>query len=250
MKNIKLVIEYEGTNYSGWQNQDDVVTVQETIEKAIYKATGESAKLVGSGRTDKGVHSLGQVANFLTNSTIPGYKFKTVLNNLLPGDVAIIKSEEANIGFHARFDAVKKRYMYRIYNGKTPRPLYRRFSCQYKHNLDIEKMREASKYLLGTHDFRSFMGKKTDVHTTVRTIYKIDIEREGDFILLTFEGDSFLKHMIRIIVGTLTKIGNGQIPVEKIKTIIESKDRGLAGKTAPPEGLFLLKVFYGVKKSS
>ncbi|MDD2447264.1 MAG: tRNA pseudouridine(38-40) synthase TruA [Tissierellia bacterium] len=244
MKNVKLTIEYEGTNYSGWQNQENAITIQQVIEKAIYDTSKEHTRLIGSGRTDKGVHALGLVANFFTNCTIPGEKFKFVLNNVLPVDITIIESEEVSLDFHARYSALKKRYVYKIYNDKKYRPLFRNYSYHYKHDLDIEKMKEASKYLLGTHDFCSFMGRKTNVYTTIRTIYSIDIEKDDNFIIMTFEGDSFLKNMVRIIVGTLINAGNKKMQVEEMQEILDGKDRRLAGRTAPPQGLYLEKVFY------
>ncbi|NLL81212.1 MAG: tRNA pseudouridine(38-40) synthase TruA [Tissierellia bacterium] len=244
MRNIKLTLEYEGTNYSGWQNQENAITIQEVIEKAILQSTKEYVRLIGSGRTDAGVHALGQVANFYTNSTIPGEKFKFVLNNILPDDITVIESEEVSLDFHARYSAVKKRYIYKINNEKKYRPLYRNYSYHYKHLLDIEKMKKASNYLLGTHDFSSFKGRKTNVYTTIRTIYSIDIERKGNFIILTFQGDSFLKNMVRIIVGTLINAGNNRMEPEQIQEILQGRDRRLAGQTAPPQGLYLEKVFY------
>lgn len=244
MRNIKLVIEYDGTNYSGWQNQENAITVQGMLEDAINKVTKEEVRLLGSGRTDSGVHALGQVANFFTTSTIPGDKFKFVLNNVLPEDIAIIESEEVDLKFHSRFDATGKRYKYKIYNGKMPRPIFRNYTSHYKHKLDLEKMIEASKYFLGTHDFKSFMGSGAVVNSTIRTIYEIRIEKIDDFIDITVEGDSFLRYMVRIIVGTLIKVGSKQFQVDDIPQIINARDRNCAGKTAPPQGLYLEEVYY------
>lgn len=244
MKNIKLTIEYDGTNYSGWQNQENAITVQEKIEEAIYKITGEEVRLIGSGRTDSGVHARGQVANFFTTSTIPGDKFKFVLNNVLPEDIAIIQSAEVDLEFHSRFDAIGKKYKYIIYNGLMPRPLYRNYSYHYKYKLDLEKMKEASKHLLGTHDFKSFMGSGAVVNSTIRTINEIKIEKREEFIEITVEGDSFLRYMVRIIVGTLIKVGNSQFQINDIQEIINAKDRNRAGQTAPPQGLYLEEVYY------
>ena len=244
MKNIKLIIEYDGTNYAGWQNQDNAIAVQEKLEYAIKKATDGDIKLIGSGRTDAGVHALGQVANFITNSTIPGDKYKFILNNILPEDISIVSSEEVDKDFHSRFSAKKKRYKYVIYTRKIASPIYRNYSFHYKHNLDIEKIKKASKYFLGTHDYSSFKGRKSLVKSNIRTIYDIRIEKLGDFIEITFIGNSFLKYMIRIIVGTLIDVGIGKTKVEDIPFIIESKNRNRAGKTAPPQGLFLEKVYY------
>ena len=244
MKNIKLLIEYDGTNYAGWQNQDNAITVQEKLEYALREVTNEDIKLIGSGRTDAGVHALGQVANFVTNATIPADKYKYILNNVLPDDIAIIKSEEVDMSFHSRFSAKKKRYKYVIYTRKMPSPIHRNYSFHYKHDLDLDKMKKASKYFIGRHDFSSFKGRKSIVKSNIRTIYEIEIEETGDFIEITFKGDSFLKYMIRIIVGTLINVGIGKTTIDEIPYIISSKNRDKAGKTAPPQGLFLEKVYY------
>ncbi|MBC8591554.1 tRNA pseudouridine(38-40) synthase TruA [Wansuia hejianensis] len=244
MKNIKLVIEYEGTNYSGWQSQDNAIGIQAIIEDAIKEVTGEKVKLIGSGRTDSKVHALGQVANFFTNSNIPGNKFKYPLNIKLPEDIKIIDSEEVDKGFHSRFDATRKRYKYIIYNGSMPRPIYRNFSYHVDRKLNIGNMKESLKDLIGTNDYKSFMGPRTHVKSTIRTIYSIEIIEAGDFIEIVIEGNSFLRHMVRIIVGTLVHIGLGKIEKQELWNIMQNKDRKLAGPTAPAQGLFLEKVYY------
>lgn len=244
MKNIKLIIEYDGMNYSGWQNQDNVITIQEKLEEAIKSVTGEVVRLIGSGRTDGGVHAMGQVANFYTNSTIPAERFKFALNIVLPEDISIIDSEEVGLDFHSRFSATRKRYKYLIFNGKVASPIYRNFSYHIKYDLDLDKMREAAKELIGTHDFLSFKGRKSIVNNTMRTIYKIEIERKDNFIEITIEGNSFLRYMVRIIVGTLIGVGSGRFEKEDIIKILSDKCRNSAGITAPPQGLYLEKVFY------
>lgn len=244
MKNIKLLIEYDGTNYAGWQNQENAITIQEKLEYALKEVTGEYIKLIGSGRTDAGVHALGQVANFITNASIPGDKYKYILNNVLPDDISIINSEEVDISFHSRYSAKKKRYKYVIHTRKMPSPIYRNYSYHYKRNLDLDKMKKASEYFIGTHDFSSFKGRKSVVKSNIRTIYEIKFQRVNDFIEITFKGDSFLKYMIRIIVGTLINVGIGKTTIDEIPYIINSKNRDKAGKTAPPQGLFLEKVYY------
>lgn len=244
MRNIKILIEYEGTNYSGWQTQKNAIGIQEIIENSIGKVTGESIKLIGSGRTDKNVHALGQVANFLTDSNIPGSSFKYPLNMVLPEDIKIIDSKEVHLDFHSRFDAKRKRYRYVIYNGKMPRPIYRNFSYHVIKTLNIDDMKEVIPYFIGTIDFESFMASKSVVDTTIRTIYNIDIVRNGEFVEIIFEGKSFLRHMIRIIVGTLIFIGTGRFKKEDINKIIRGRNRLLAGPTAPAQGLFLEKVYY------
>ncbi|WMM25601.1 tRNA pseudouridine(38-40) synthase TruA [Tissierella sp. MB52-C2] len=244
MKNIKLTIEYEGTNYSGWQKQDNVITIQQKLEDALETLTKEKIKLIGSGRTDGRVHALGQVANFLTNATIPGGKYKYALKFLLPEDITIVESKEVDIEFHSRFDANKKIYKYIVYNGELPRALYRNFSYYVPYNIDIDKMICASEYLIGTHDFASFMATDSNVKSTIRTIYNISIEKEEELIIFRVEGNSFLRNMVRIIVGTLLDIGFGRLNVEDLSKIILGRNRELAGPTAPAQGLFLEKVFY------
>lgn len=244
MKNIKITIEYDGTSYSGWQIQDNAISIQGTIKAAIEKLTNEEIKLIGSGRTDAKVHALGQVANFLTSSNIPGEKYKYALKNHLPEDITIIESEEVDLSFHSRFDAVKKRYKYIVYNAELPRSIYRRFSYHVPYDIDIDKMIQASKYFIGTHDFKAFMSAKADVYSTIRTIYEIDIKKNNELIEFTVEGNSFLRNMVRIIVGTLLCVGFGRIKIEDIEKIILYKKRQNAGPTAPPQGLFLEKVFY------
>ncbi len=244
MKNIKLTIEYEGTNYSGWQRQENAITIQEKIEEAIENLVDEKVKLIGSGRTDGKVHALGQVANFLTNSNIPGEKYKYALKFLLPEDIAIIESEEVDLKFHSRFDATKKRYKYIVYNGELPRAIYRNFSYHVPYDIDIDEMIQASKYLIGTYDFATFMATNSDVNSTIRTIYDISIEKNKELIEFNIEGNSFLRNMVRIIVGTLLYVGFGKIKKENLPKIILDKKREGAGPTAPPQGLFLEKVFY------
>ncbi|MBU5256316.1 tRNA pseudouridine(38-40) synthase TruA [Tissierella praeacuta] len=244
MKNIKLVIEYEGTNYSGWQKQENAITIQEKLEDAIEKLSGEKIKLIGSGRTDGKVHALGQVANFLTTSSIPGKKYKYALKFLLPDDITIVESEEVDLKFHSRFDAIKKRYKYIVYNGELPRAIYRNFSYHVPYNIDINKMIEASQHLIGTHDFSSFMAANSEVNSTVRTIYDISIKKNKKLIEFNIEGNSFLRNMVRIIVGTLLYIGFGKINGDNLPKIILDKKRKGAGPTAPPQGLFLEKVYY------
>lgn len=247
MKNIKLTIEYEGTNYSGWQKQENAITIQEKIEDAIENLTKDKVKLIGSGRTDGGVHALGQVANFHTNSSIPGQKYKYALKFLLPDDIAIMESEEVELDFHSRFDATRKKYKYVVYNGELPRAIYRNFSYHVPYDIDMNKMMEASQHLIGTHDFAAFMATNSDVNSTIRTIYDISIEKKEDLIEFSIEGNSFLRNMVRIIVGTLLYVGFGRINKDDLPKIILDKKREGAGPTAPPQGLFLEKVYYHQK---
>lgn len=244
MRNIKLTIQYDGSNYSGWQSQLEKLGIQEVLEEALKEITGENINLISSGRTDAKVHSLGQVANFRTRATIPAEKFKEVINNNLPVDIRIIESEEVDFDFHARFDAKKKRYSYRITNKEIPNPLDWNYSYNIERPLNIEEMKASLAYFLGEHDFKSFMGPRSEVSSTIRTIYKIDLIEEDGFINIIIEGNSFLRYMIRIIIGTLIFIGHRKIKKEDLPNIIKSRDRRAAGPTAPGRGLFLEKVFY------
>lgn len=244
MRNIKLTIEYDGKNYCGFQSQNNALGIQEVLEKAIGSITHDKIKLIGSGRTDKGVHALGQVANFFTESDIPARNFTQGINRHLPNDVKIKSSEEVDLGFHSRFSAKGKRYRYVIYNGRIERPLYRNFSYHIIKKIDIEEMRACIPYFIGTHDFKSFMGPKVKVKDTIRTIYSIEIEENGDFIEFIIEGNNFLRHMVRIMIGTFIYVGIGKIKKTDIPKIINSRNRILAGVTAGPEGLYLEKVYY------
>lgn len=246
MRNIKLIIEYEGTNYCGWQAQKNGLGIQESIQNAIEKITGARPELNGSGRTDAGVHALGQVANFMTESKIPEDRFAFALNAVLPQDIVIKSSCEVPMDFHARFSAVGKQYGYLLLNSRHPTAIYRNlaYHISYCEKLDISKMEAAAKHLTGTYDFAGFMSKGSHVKETVRTIYDIKVIQKDEFIKLLFHGNGFLYNMVRILSGTLLYAGIGKIDVDAIPDIIESKDRKLAGITLPAHGLYLEKVFY------
>lgn len=244
MKNIKLIIEFDGSNFCGWQKQPKGRTVQETIEKAIYKATNESIEINGSSRTDAGVHAKGMVANFFTNSTIPAEKFREAINVRLPEDVSIIKSEEVDEKFHARYSSKGKTYSYTIINRYERLSLGHQYLYHYRHELDFDKMNEACKYFIGRHDFTAFMSNGSSIKTTIRTIYNISLKKEGERIQVFITGDGFLYNMVRIIVGTLLKVGNGRIEPCEIINIIKDRNRKRAGMCVPPNGLILEKVFY------
>lgn len=243
MKNYKITVQYNGLNYCGWQKQPDSLGIQGNLEYAIYEITREKSSINGSGRTDAGVHALGQVANFRTSTNIPPTSIPKALNAKLPKDISVIKCEEVDIDFHSRFNAKKKTYRYMIYNNEYRSPIYKDTSYQVKYDLDIKKMIEESKSLLGEHDFKGFMSSGSDIKDTVRTIYDVKIEKNEDMIIFEIEGNGFLYNMVRIIVGTMVDIGRGKIK-ESLKDIIESKDRGRCGHTAPAHGLFLKKVDY------
>lgn len=243
MRNLKLTIQYDGTKYCGWQKQPNSSGIQGTIEYAIYEITKEKVNIIGSGRTDAGVHALGQVANFKTNSNIPAARIPDALNAKLPKDISIIDCQEVSDDFHSRYSATGKIYRYLIYNKPYRSPLYKDISYHVRYDLDIEKMRVEAQLLLGTHEFKGFMSSGSSVKDTVRTIHNISIEESGDLIVLEVEGNGFLYNMVRIIVGTLVDIGRGRID-KPLEEIIASQDRGEAGHTAPAHGLFLKKVHY------
>ncbi|HBG5345771.1 TPA: tRNA pseudouridine(38-40) synthase TruA [Clostridioides difficile] len=243
MRNIKITIQYNGKNYCGWQKQPDSLGIQGTIERAIYDITKENVKLVGSGRTDSGVHALGQTANFKVNSGISIESIPMALNAKLPKDISVIKACEVNYDFHSRYNAKGKTYKYLIYNSKFRNPILSDISYQVKYKLDFDKICLESKSLLGTHDFKGFMSSGSSVKDTVRTISDIDINKKDDLITLEISGNGFLYNMVRIIVGTLVDIGCGRIN-EPFLGIIQSKTRSRCGHTAPAQGLFLKKVHY------
>lgn len=244
MRNIKLIIEFDGSSFCGWQRQPKGRTVQREIEIAIFKATGEEVLINGSSRTDAGVHAKAMVANFFTNSTIPGDKFREAINVRLPEDVSIVKSEEVAEDFHARYSSCGKTYSYTIVNRYERLSLGHQYLYHYRYNLDVDRMKEACKFFIGTHDFRAFMSPGSSIKTTVRTIKDLHIECEGDHIKIFITADGFLYNMVRIIVGTLINVGRGKTDATSILEIINKKDRSLAGDCVPPYGLFLKEVYY------
>lgn len=244
MRNIKLIIEYDGTNYYGWQRQKIGNTVQQKVEEAISKVTNEEIEVIGSSRTDSGVHARGYVANFKTNARMPAEKFREAINCKLPEDISIIHSEEVTEDFHARYHSEGKTYCYTILNRVQPPALDRNFVYHVRWHLDIEAMKEACKFFEGTHDFKAFQTPGGSVKTSVRTITDLHIETDGDKIKIFVSADGFLYNMVRIIVGTLVMVGSKKITPEDIVEIIESKIRQRAGKCAPAQGLCLEKVFY------
>ncbi len=245
MRNIKLTIEYDGKDFNGWQKQPDKLNIQGTIEKAIEAVTGEKVELNASGRTDAGVHAIGQVANFKTNSKIPTEKIPIALNTKLKKTIRIIKAEEVEERFHSRLSCKRKTYRYVINNSEFSSALYRNFECHIPQKLDIEKMEKASKYFEGEHDFKAFKASGTSSKSSRRTIYNASVyKREDGRICIQLTGNGFLYNMVRIIAGTLIEVGLGKIKPEEITKIIEEGKRENAGKTMPPYGLFLVKVEY------
>ena len=244
MRNIKLTIEYDGTSYGGWQKQKNNRTIQQCIEEAIKLLTGEDVELIGSSRTDAGVHAKGMGANFITNSQIPADKFREAINTKLPDDIGIIKSEEVDRNFHSRYDSKGKTYCYTLVNRYEKVCIGRNYVYQVRDELNYNLMKEAAKYFLGKHDFKAFKTNGSSVKTSVRTINGLELELKGDVIKIFVSADGFLYNMVRIIVGTLIEVGKGKIKPEDIESIIKNGDRSKAGPCVPPNGLVLEKVFY------
>lgn len=245
MRRIRMTIAYDGTNYCGWQIQPNGITVEEVINRHLSKLTGEDIRIIGASRTDSGVHAMANVAVFDSNTTIPEDKIAPALNQRLPDDIVIIKSEEVPIDWHPRYqEHVHKTYEYRVVNTNVPDPLQRLTHYFVSFPLDVEKMREGAGYLIGEHDFASFCNIKTNVEDTVRTITELEILKEGNNITFRISGNGFLYNMVRIIVGTLLRVGRGFYQPEDVKDILEAKNRKAAGVTAPPQGLVLVRIDY------
>lgn len=251
MKRIKLTVAYDGTNYSGWQIQPNAPTIENVLDEAIFKTTGERIHVTGASRTDAGVHALGNVAVFDTESSIPGDKWAFAINRNLPEDVSVVESREVKPDFHPRHCNTVKTYEYTMLCGVHPLPQLRSTSWHVGYGLDIEAMREAAAILVGEHDFKSFCCVKTQVESTVRTVYSIDFEEvpagwNGSHSLITMRirGNGFLYNMVRIIAGTLAQVGKGKLKTEDVKAMLEAQNRCEAGQTAPPQGLSLMNIHY------
>ena len=244
MRNIKLVIEYDGKDFNGWQKQPNKLNIQGEIEKVIYSITGEEVNLIASGRTDAGVHAIGQVANFKTNSNIPIDKIGLAINSRLKKSIVIKDVEEVDERFHSRYLCKQKTYRYIINNSKYGTAIYRNLEYHFPVKLNVNDMKKAIKFFEGEHDFKAFKASGTSSKSSVRTIYKAEVYQEGDRIIIELTGNGFLYNMVRIIAGTLVEVGLGKIESNKIPEIIENKKRENAGKTLPPNGLYLMKVIY------
>ncbi len=242
MHNIKIIIEYDGSDFCGWQIQPQDRTVQGELKKSLKKIIKEDVNIIGSGRTDSGVHASGQVVNFITNSEMDLNKLKSALNGTLPKDIAVLSIEAASMEFHARYDAIKREYCYTISKRKSA--INRNFTWHYFSNLDINKIRQASQYMIGEHDFKSFCQSKAEVNHYICNIELIEWSESKDIIELRIIANRFLHNMVRIIVGTMIEIGLGKIKVNQIHNILEAKDRNAAGPTIPAKGLRLVKVYY------
>jgi len=243
--NYRMLISYDGTSYNGWQKQGNTRnTIQGIFENIISRMVGAETEVHGSGRTDAGTHAEGQVANFHADINMSADEIKQYINKYLPNDIAVLEVSEAGDRFHSRLNAQKKTYIYRIWNSAVSDVFKQRFMFKYEKPLDMEKMKEAASYLCGEHDFTSFCSNKRYKKSKVRTVYSIDIEKIGDEIRLTFNGNGFLYNMVRIMAGTIVECGEGKIKAEDIPKIIESKNRESAGVTLPACGLMLKKVEY------
>lgn len=245
MINYKMVIAYDGSRYNGWQKQGNTKdTIQGKLEKVLEKLEGREVEVIGAGRTDAGVHALGQVVNVKLESKINEEMLLQYLNQYLPEDIAVLSVKEVPMRFHSRLNATEKTYLYRIYRSEIPNPFIRKYTVTITEELDIEKMRMAAEFLIGEHDFKSFCSLKKSKKSTIRTLYSITIEEIEEEIRISVRGNGFLYHMVRIIVGTLLEVGTGKKKPEEIEQILEKGERQAAGKTAPAHGLFLKEVKY------
>lgn len=245
MRNIRLLLQYEGTRYQGWQRQESTEnTIQGKLEKLLGQMCGEVIELQGSGRTDAGVHAKGQVANFHTSCPMPVEEMQKYINAYLPQDIAVIEVAEVSERFHSRLNAVGKCYCYQVWNSEVPNVFLRRYALEYPQALDLEAMRRAADYLLGEHDFKAFTSTKKGKKSTVRRIDGIIIEQEGALITFTFQGNGFLYHMVRILMGTLLEVGSGLRNPDTMPEVIASKNRENAGGLVAAKGLTLVRVDY------
>jgi len=244
MRNIKLIIQYDGTNYSGWQSQKNSLAIQDVIEASLKKLTGRRHRVIGAARTDAGVHAKGQVANFKTESRLPLAKIRNGLNHHLPPDIVIKSAAEAAADFHSQYGAKSKYYRYIICTQKPVSPFRRNFVAPMTCRLDLKGMKRESKALLGRHDFSSFQGSSSKRVSPVRNIYRLELKKTGAFLQFDIEADGFLYTMVRTIVGTLIDVGRGYLKEGSVKRILAGGRRGLAGRTAPAAGLTLIKVKY------
>ncbi len=242
MRNIKLTLEYDGAHFCGWQWQPTGRTIQGALENAIEKLLQEKPKIIAAGRTDAGVHALGQVVNFKTESTLDLNSIRLGLNSYLPNESIVIKTEEVDEKFHARFAAIKRKYRYVI--SKRPRAIGRQYSWYCKYSLDLDKIKTASGYLIGEHVFAAFSKKIEDESHYLSNVESVDWQDTHDEIIMEICANRFLHNMVRIIVGTMVEVGRGRLKPEVIKNILGTKDRDKAGNNVPPQGLFLEKIYY------
>lgn len=240
-KRVRLIVAYDGTNYHGWQVQKNGITIESELNRCLSELLQESIEVIGASRTDAGVHALGNVAVFDTQTRMPAEKISYALNQRLPEDIRIQKSEEVTLDWHPRHCDSRKTYEYRIYRGEFAMPVKRLYSLFTYRQLDVIKMQEAAKYFVGEHDFKSFCQVNAQVESTVRTIYEASVYEEGTDLVVRVTGNGFLYNMVRIIVGTLLEIGQGKREPQEVADIIAAKNREAAGPTAPAHGLMLVK---------
>ncbi|HJX30875.1 MAG TPA: tRNA pseudouridine(38-40) synthase TruA [Thermodesulfobacteriota bacterium] len=244
MRNLKLIIEYDGTHYQGWQSQKNGLTIQDVLEKALSQILNQKIRLNGSGRTDSGVHALGQVASFKTESALDTNALLKGANSLLPSDILIKHIEEVPENFHARFSAKSRIYEYRIWNASQPSVFFRSYSWWVQTPLDVEKMHKTAVYLIGWRDFSSFQGADHEKVSPEREVLDVFFRHEGPEVIFFIQATAFLRHMVRTIMGTLVAVGKSKMSHEEFVEIVEARDRAKAGKTAPAQGLFLKEVCY------
>lgn len=244
MRNLLVTLSYDGSYYHGWQIQKNAVTVQEVFQKALEKVLCENTDIKGCSRTDSGVHANMYCVSFKTEKSIPCENMVRALNTYLPKNIAVTSCKEVSDDFHARYSVKSKRYVYRIYNGKIRNPFLEKYAFNYRYPIDEKYLNDEAQAFLGTHDFSGFCSANSDVEDTVRTVYSFSVERNGDDVFFTVEADGFLYNMVRIMIGTLLFISEGKIKSGELSAIIDSKKRSAAGKTAPPQGLYLDFVNY------
>lgn len=244
MRHLRLVVQYDGTEYAGFQVQPDCPTVQGALEQALGRLLGETIRVTGASRTDAGVHACGQVVTFTTENVIPLERVVPALNAALPQSVAAICADEVAPDFHPRFRARHKQYLYRLLNRALPSPFIGRYAWHVPLALDVEAMQEAAGHLVGEHDFAAFCAAGGSAKTTVRELTELTVRRNDEIIEISVCGNAFLYMMVRIIVGTLVQVGLGRLEAERVREILESRDRNEAGPTAPPQGLTLMRIEY------
>ncbi len=244
MKRLLLTIKYDGTNYHGWQVQKNAITVQEVLQNAIEKVFLSRLDVKGCSRTDTGVHANMYCVSFDTDTTIENESIIRALNTYLPKDVAVVDCKEVDLEFHPRYNCKSKEYIYKLYNGKIRNPFLNNYAFQYRYPIDAEYLNNEAKAFIGKHDYCGFCSIKSDVEDTRRNVYSFDVWREGDMVYFKVSADGFLYNMVRIMVGTLLFVSEGKIKKGELSDVINSKDRKRAGKTAPPQGLYLNRVNY------
>lgn len=244
MRNLLLTISYDGSNYHGWQVQKNAVTVQEVFQNAVKKLFKQNIDIKGCSRTDSGVHANKYCVSFKTDTDIPCENIIMALNSYLPDDIAVLNCTDMDIDFHARYNVVKKEYVYIINNSKIRNPFLRNYAFWYRYDIDTDYLNEQAQAFVGTYDYSGFCSSNSGVEDTVRTVHSFEVSRKGDLVYFKVSADGFLYNMVRIMVGTLLFVNEGKIKKDELKNVILSKNRKLAGKTAPPQGLYLNDVFY------